>query len=112
MKTNEIEVIKTGMKVGAILGGIAFLVFGIVPGFHYGGYGALMLISKIAGGPVEATLAVRMVIVVGILIGIMCLGFMSIVIGSVLGTASGYMVHVLSYLKAPADEEHMIKTEK
>lgn len=106
------EVIKTGMKVGAILGGIAFLVFGIVPGFHYGGYGALMLISKIAGGPVEATLAVRMVIVVGILIGTLCLGFMSIVIGSVLGTVSGYMVHVLSYLKAPADEEHMIEAEK
>lgn len=105
------EVVKTGMKVGAVLGGIAFLIFGIVPGFHYGGYGTLMLLNKIMGGPVEFTLAVRMLVVLGILLGILCLGFMSIVVGSVFGTASGYIVHALSYLKAP-EEEEMVKTEK
>jgi len=111
MKTKNMEVVKTGMKVGAVLGGIAFLIFGIVPGFHYGGYGTLMLLSKIIGGPVESTLAVRMFVVLGILLGILSLGFMSIVIGSVLGTASGYIVRAFSYLKVP-EEEEMVKTEK
>jgi hypothetical protein len=106
MKEKNMEIVRTGMKVGALLGGVAFLIFGIVPGFHYGGYGTLMLLSKIAGGPLEFTLGIRLVVILGTLLGILCLASMSIVIGSVLGTVSGYVVNAFS--KAPEAEEEMV----
>ena len=102
-KTNEI--ISSGTKVGAVLGGMMFLFFGIVPGFYYGGFGTLMLLSKIAGGPVEATLVVRVVLVLGTLIGIACGAALSIVLGSVAGTVAGTVVNALSSLRATAKGE-------
>ncbi|MGD2062450.1 MAG: hypothetical protein PVF51_02575 [Nitrospirota bacterium] len=96
MKATTNNIVTTGMKVGAVLGGMIFLIFGIVPGFHYGGYGMLMLLSKMAGGPVEATLIVRMLLVVGVLVGVCCAGALSIVLGSVFGTAAGVVVQAVS----------------
>lgn len=109
MKNTNTEITKTGMKIGAVLGVIAFLIFGIIPGFHYGGYGTLMLLTKLAGGPLEMTLGIRMLVVLGILLGITCLASMSIVIGSVLGTASGYVVSLFTVTEAPEAKEEMAK---
>jgi hypothetical protein len=89
---------KVGMKIGAALGSLVFLVFGIVPGFYFGSYGTLVLLSHLAGGPVEPTTIVRMITVVGIVIGIFCIGAVSIVLGSVFGTALGYVVDAVSSL--------------
>lgn len=105
MNAKTHEIISSGTKIGAILGGMVFLFLGIVPGFYYGGYGTLMLISKIAGGPVEATLGVRVVLVLGTLLGIACVGALSIVLGSVAGTLAGGVAHVLSGLHAAAKGE-------
>jgi hypothetical protein len=96
MKTKTSNTVTMGMKIGAVLGGMVFLIFGIVPGFHYGGYGMLMLLSRITGGPVEATLVVRMLLVVGVLLGVACAGALSIVLGSVFGTAAGVVVQAAS----------------
>jgi hypothetical protein len=89
---------KTGTKIGAALGAIVFLVFGIVPGFYFGSFGTVVLLSTLAGGPVEATTIVRMLTVVGIVLGIFCVGAVSIVLGSVFGTALGYVVDVAGSL--------------
>jgi hypothetical protein len=90
--------LKVGTKIGAALGTLVFLVFGIVPGFYFGSYGTLMLLSHLAGGPVEATTIVRMITVVGIVIGIFCTGAVSIVLGSVFGTALAYVVDAIGSL--------------
>jgi hypothetical protein len=87
---------KVGTKIGAGLGVLAFLVFGIIPGFYFGSYGTLVLLSHLAGGPVEPTTIVRMLTVVGIMLGIFCVGAVSIVLGSVFGTAMGYVVDVVA----------------
>jgi len=89
---------KVGTKIGAGLGVLAFLVFGIVPGFYFGSYGTLILLSHLAGGSVEPTTIVRMLTVVGIMLGIFCVGAVSIVLGSVFGTAMGYVVDVVGSL--------------
>ena len=95
--TNErASTMKAGTKIGAALGTLVFLVFGIVPGFYFGSYGALVLMNHLMGGPVEATTIVRMVAVVGIMLGIFCIGAVSIVLGSVFGTALGYVVDLIS----------------
>jgi len=43
---------------------------------------------------------VRMIVAVGILLGIVCIGSVSIVMGSIVGTGMGYLVEAAS---APAE---------
>jgi hypothetical protein len=86
------ETVRTGMKMGATIGGLAFLVVGIMPGFYFGSYGTLILLQKLMGGPVEPTLFVRAAIVMGIVAGLACAAAVSLVVGGLLGTALGYVV--------------------
>ena len=95
MKEGRRNTMRIGTKIGAGIGVVAFLVGGIVPGFYFGSYGTLILLSHLAGGPVEPTTIVRMLTVVGIALGIFCTGAVSIVLGSVFGTAMGYAVDVV-----------------
>src|SRR5512141_2022210 len=86
------ETVKAGMKIGATVGGLVFLVFGIMPGFYFGSYGTLILLQKLMGGTVEPTLIARALIVMGIVVGIACAAAISLVVGGLLGTALGYVV--------------------
>ena len=86
------ETVKTGMKIGATVGGLVFLVFGIMPGFYFGSFGTLILLQKLMGGAVEPTLFVRAAIVMGIMVGISCAAAVCLVVGGLLGTAMGYIV--------------------
>ena len=86
------ETVKAGMKIGATVGGLVFVVFGIMPGFYFGSFGTLILLQKLMGGTVEPTLLVRAAIVMGIVIGIACAAAVSLVVGGLLGTALGYLV--------------------
>ena len=90
------EMVRMGTKIGAALGSIVFLAFGLIPGFYFGSYGALVVLKHLMGGPVEATVLVRMIMAVGIMLGIVCIASVSLVIGSILGTALGYMVEALT----------------
>jgi len=90
------KVLNVGRKIGALAGGIVFLVFGVVPAFYFGSFGTLALISHLAGGPVEAGIIVRMLVVIGIILGLFCIAAVSIVVGSVLGTALAYITDVIS----------------
>ena len=101
------ETVKTGMKIGATVGGLVFLVFGIMPGFYFGSYGTLILLQKLSGGAVEPTLFVRAAVVMGIVVGIACAAAVSIVVGGLLGTAMGFVVSAPSALreKQPAAEK-------
>jgi hypothetical protein len=95
MKEARKNTMKVGTKIGAGIGVAAFLALGIVPGFYFGSYGTLVLLSHLMGGPVEPTTIVRMITVVGVVLGIFCTGAVSIVLGSVFGTAMGYVVDVV-----------------
>jgi len=86
------ETVKAGMKIGATIGGLVFLVFGIMPGFYFGSFGTLILLQKLSGGAVEPTLIVRALVVMGIAVGIACAATVSVVVGGLLGTAMGYVV--------------------
>ncbi|MBI5639425.1 MAG: hypothetical protein HZA17_03270 [Nitrospirae bacterium] len=57
-----------------------------------------MLLSRLTGGPVEPTTLVRMITVVGVVLGIFCIGAVSIVLGSVFGTSLAYVVDVIGSL--------------
>jgi len=99
------ETVKTGMKIGATVGGLVFLAFGIMPGFYFGSYGTLILLQKLMGGTVEPTLVVRAAIVMGIVVGIACAAAVSIVVGGLLGTVLGFAVSpAASASKAAAEK--------
>lgn len=93
------ETVKAGMKIGATVGGLVFLVFGIMPGFYFGSYGTLILLQKLSGGAVEPTLIVRAAIVMGIMVGITCAAAVSLVVGGLLGTAAGFVVSAPSAMR-------------
>lgn len=98
------ETVKAGTKIGATVGGLAFLIFGIVPGFYFGSYGTLILLQKLTGGAVEPSLIVRSIVVMGILVGILCVAAVSIVVGGILGTAMGYLVSLPQALRERKEE--------
>ena len=85
------ESMRVGRKIGAMLGGLVFLAGGIVPGFYFGSYATVLMLSRLAGGPVEPSIIVRMLIVAGTVVGIACIGAVTIVSGAVIGTALGYV---------------------
>ena len=94
------ETVKTGMKIGATIGGLVFAVAGIVPGFYFGSFGTLILLQKLMGGTVEPTLFVRAIVVMGIGVGIASAATVCIVVGGLLGTAMGYIVSAPAALRA------------
>jgi hypothetical protein len=90
------KVLNIGRKIGALMGGIMFLIFGVVPTFYFGSFGTLTLISHLVGGPVEAGIIVRMLVVAGIILGFACSAAVSLVVGAVLGTALAYITDIIS----------------
>ncbi len=108
MTERRTNTMKVGMKIGAAIGVLVFLVSGIIPGFYFGSYSTLILLSHLAGGSVETATIVRLLRVVGIALGIFCVGSFHIVLGSVFGTAMGYAVDVISSVgkaKKPAEAQ-------
>ncbi len=93
------ETVKAGMKIGATIGGLVFVVLGIVPGFYFGSYGTLIILQKLMGGTVEPTLFVRAAVVLGIVVGIACAAAVSIVVGGLIGTVLGYAVSAPAALR-------------
>lgn len=90
------QTVKAGRKVGAVMGAIIFLIFGLVPGFYFGSYGTLVVLSHLAGGPVYPSIMVRMLVVAGIVLGIFCMASVSVVLGALFGTAVGYVTDALT----------------
>lgn len=96
------EMVRMATKVGAAIGALVFLVFGVIPGFYFGSYGSLVVLKHLIGTPIEPTVFVRIFVAVGILLGIVCVASVSIVIGAIGGTAIGYIVEALT---APKKKE-------
>lgn len=100
------EMVRMGTKVGAALGVVAFLAFGVVPGFYFGSYGTLVLLNHLFGGPLEATVLVRAATAIGIVLGISCVASVTIVVGAVFGTMIGILSEAVAGAareKAPAE---------
>ncbi|MBF0327906.1 MAG: hypothetical protein HQL10_01980 [Nitrospirae bacterium] len=93
MKVQSNSPIKWGIRAGAIIGGLIFLSFGILPGFSFGGYAAIMILKKLFGGPLEPTLFTRMVVASGIASGILSAFAACISAGAILGASAGWCLY-------------------
>ncbi|MFL5301549.1 MAG: hypothetical protein ACJ79R_14525 [Anaeromyxobacteraceae bacterium] len=83
---------KTPTLVGAAIGLTLFLALGLLPALLYGGYAGVMLAGGIFGTPVSATLAVRAVIVFGMVLGVTAVASLFVVCGAAAGAAVGVLV--------------------
>jgi len=109
MTEDRMKALKTGRNIGAMVGGIIFMVFGIVPAFYFGSFGMLTLLTHLVG-PVDPGILVRMLLVVGIIMGLVCTLFVSIVVGSVLGTALAAATDAVASLARPSGKEAYAKS--
>ena len=100
--------LRAGRKIGAVLGGLVFLAVGIVPGFYFGSFGTLLMLNHLFGGTVDPTVIVRMMLVIGTVVGIFCVGSVSIVVGSIIGTALGY---VADLFRAPVRSDNKVTAQ-
>jgi hypothetical protein len=78
--------------VGAGIGLAAFLAVGLLPSLLYGGYAGVLLAGGIFGTPVSASIAVRALIVFGMLLGVTAVGSLFAVAGAAAGAAIGALV--------------------
>jgi uncharacterized membrane protein YgaE (UPF0421/DUF939 family) len=90
--------VRVGSKIGAAIGFIFFLVFGLVPGFYFGSSTAVLLLSKLIG-PVEATTLARIAVVIGAIMGLFCAFSVFIVGGALFGGAVASLTDLLTARK-------------
>ncbi len=82
-----------GIVIGALAGGICFVVFGWMRAAHTGGLSAVVIISKLKGRPAEQSPFVRIVVAVGMVAGIVLGIGMAMVLG---GLAGGVIEYALT----------------
>ena len=87
----QIEMSKKGLYVGTGIGLILFVLVGLLSGSFFGGMAALKIMESITGGPLEATLITRMVIVISMLAGVVASAVIFIGGMGVLGWAAGFV---------------------
>jgi len=83
---------KTPTIVGAAVGLALFLALGLLPALMYGGYAGVLLAGGIFGTPVQATLAVRALIVFGMVLGVTGVGALFAVGGAVAGAGVSALI--------------------
>jgi hypothetical protein len=83
---------RTGTLIGAGVGLALFLAVALLPALLYGGYAGVLLASGIFGAPVKATLAVRALIVFGMVLGVTSLASLFLIGGAAAGAAISVLV--------------------
>ncbi len=94
-------------KIPALVGaGIALAVFlavALLPAVLYGGYAGVLLAGGIFGTPVTATLAPRILIAFGMLLGVTAVGSLFAVAGAAAGAAVGALLGAATPAKKAAE---------
>jgi hypothetical protein len=84
-----------GIVIGALAGGICFVVCGLMRAAHAGGLSAVVILSKLKGRPAEQSPFVRIVVAVGMVAGIVLGIGVAMVLG---GLAGGVIEYALTKL--------------
>ncbi len=80
--------------IGAGIGLATVLAVALLPALLYGGYAGVLLASGIFGAPVTASLAVRALIVFGMVLGVTAVGSLFAVAGAAVGAAIGALLKI------------------
>jgi len=83
---------RTYPLIGAGFGMATFLALGLLPALVYGGYAGIILAGALFGTPVSSTLAVRILAILGMVMGAAGVGALFAVAGAALGAAVEVLV--------------------
>jgi hypothetical protein len=83
---------RTATLIGAAVGLALFLAIGLLPAMLYGGYAGVLLASGIFGSPVNATFAVRALVVFGMVLGVTSVASLFALAGAAAGAAVSVLV--------------------
>lgn len=96
---------KLSSLIGAGAGLVLFLAVALLPALLYGGYAGVLLAGGIFGNPITPTLAVRTIIIGGMILGTLSVASLFTVVGAVLGGGFYSLASIGEVLKT-------VKTEK
>ncbi len=86
-----------GTIVGALAGGICFIVFGLIRAAHAGGLSAVVILSKLQGRPAEQSPFVRIMVAAGMIVGIVLGLVVAMGLGGLAGAVIGYALTKLAW---------------
>lgn len=98
MKNEMEKSLRVGTKIGALAGGILFLIFGLIPSFYIGSFGTVTLMAMLSGGPIHPGLIERSLIVIGTMTVLLVAAGGSIIAGALGGTVLAYVSEGLTSL--------------
>jgi hypothetical protein len=90
--------------IGAGIGLALFLALALLPALLYGGYAGVLLAGGIFGTPVTASIAVRALIVFGMVLGVTAVGSLFAVAGAAAGAAVGVLLRLAPGEKKAAEK--------
>jgi hypothetical protein len=92
--------------IGAAISLAVFLAIGLLPSLLYGGYAGVLLAGGIFGTPVAATLAVRGLVIFGMVLGVVGVGSLFAVGGAAVGAAVAALVRAVPEHEALAQKHN------
>jgi len=97
---------KVSGTVGAGLGILVFLLVGLRSAILYGGWTGLLIAGAFFGHPVRMHLGSKILVACGAVLGVLALGALFTVVGSVVGSLTGGAIEVVRRgLSHPAPAE-------
>jgi hypothetical protein len=81
-----------GIIIGALAGGVCFVVFGLMRAFYSGGLSAVIILNTLKGRPIKPSPFVRIMVAAGIIAGIILGIVVSMLLGGVVGGVIEYML--------------------
>jgi len=91
---------------GAGLG--LFAIFGVLNASFIGGIIGINIAGAIMGLPLESNIISRVIVAVGMLVGIMVAGLMFIAAGAIVGWVTGMIIDRVKFaIKKSRDKEHL-----
>ena len=79
-----------GILMGALVGGVCFVVFGLTRAVHVGGLLTIIILNKLKGRPIEQSQFVRITVAAGILVSIFLGLAVAMFLGGVVGKGVEY----------------------
>jgi hypothetical protein len=102
-------IIRRGRNLGALAGGVFYLLFGLIPALYLSSRATLILISQLIGSSIQSEILVRILAISGTVLGLFMTGALFIVLGAVTGTLVSYglysVVEFWRTLRGEAPEE-------
>jgi len=77
-----------GIMIGALAGGMCFVVFGLRHAVYAGGFSTVMILNKLKGRPIEQSPFVRIMVAAGIIVSIA----LGIIVAMLLGGIAGGVI--------------------